>query len=420
MTAHGGDQSPRAGGRLGRRALLLRTAAVGAVVVAARSLPPLAAGRLGGAIARVRAQTTPAAGLRYALPGPQVEAEASYWTVAPLPLPGVVRVSALLASTDDAAGASYFPPYPSEEETAREIAELHELAALRDDPSALSSRAPGRERLPISAYLQLRPQPLAAVYDRSRGPTEPVITTGRELARWFESETPGLGHRLALDHLIRSADWSVPRQARAWMALDTAIYSALVTAWHYKWFSDRTRVAYRPRPVEVDPNLNVLYDHAVNTRTGAGDLAARVFPAPSPGTPRHPSYPSGHSTMAGAASETLSYFFPENRAEFDLLADNCGMARLWAGVHYRSDHLRGVTLGRQVGRAIVAQLESGGVSPLRPICAVTPGTALRLSQTPGPQQGAGSAGTFCDGPPSQAELWAQAEILAREANARPS
>ena len=47
----------------------------------------------------------------------------------------------------------------------------------------------------------------------------------------------------------------------------------------------------------------------------------------SPGTPRHPAYPSGHSTYSGAASEILSFFFPDYRADLDRLADNIGIAR---------------------------------------------------------------------------------------------
>jgi hypothetical protein len=81
------------------------------------------------------------------------------------------------------------------------------------------------------------------------------------------------------------------------------------------------------------------------------------MPNPSPGTPRHPAYPSGHSTYAGAASELLSWFFPDYREEFNRLADNAGMARMWAGIHYRSDHIQGRRLGRTVACLVIRQLE---------------------------------------------------------------
>ncbi|MDF2441473.1 MAG: hypothetical protein JWN98_2457 [Abditibacteriota bacterium] len=311
------------------------------------------------------------AGARYSLPGPQVEPGAAYWTSGPCAVPSVIRISELLALTDDAANPDfYFEPYPSDPKViAREIAELKQLAADLDKPLPRGT---------ISQYLQLRPQPLGAVFclereqkplttldqqctlDRQDDP--PVIQTGRELARWFEAETPGLGHRHALNCLILSCDLSPVRQARIWMALDVAIYSALIAAWHYKWASDRPCTAYRPRPWEVDNSVSVLYDKCVKN-TGCGDDGNDPFPPLSPGSPRHPAYPSGHSTVGGAGSEILKYFFTgaRERAELDKLADNSGMARLWAGIHYRSDHEQGLKLGRSVARLVISQLESDGV-----------------------------------------------------------
>ncbi|MGH8897917.1 MAG: hypothetical protein ACRDZ4_13070 [Egibacteraceae bacterium] len=37
--------------------------------------------------------------------------------------------------------------------------------------------------------------------------------TGRELARWFERDTPGLSHRHALNFLMPDTGWSPPFQA---------------------------------------------------------------------------------------------------------------------------------------------------------------------------------------------------------------
>jgi hypothetical protein len=327
--------------------------------------------------------------LEYQLRGPQIEPEASFWTVSPCPMPCVVRIEDLIKITDDEESDCYFPPYPTEAKNPGilddEIAELIELASMRDDPGALANPVPGnpqpdsavqnpfplpvppgnpgnRRRLAISPFLQMRPQPLGAVFNRERSEDEPVILTGRELARYFESETPGLGHRHALNFLISTANWSPPRQALVWMALDVAIYSALLAAWYYKWYTGRTDVRRRPRPVEYDYRVSVLYNREVNA-TQSGDGERRLMPDPSPGTPRHPAYPSGHSTYAGAASEMLSFFFPDYTAEFDKLADNAGMARLWAGIHWRSDHEQGMRLGRCVAREIIKQLQRGCICP---------------------------------------------------------
>ncbi len=300
----------------------------------------------------------------YDLRGPQVEPEAGFWTINPCAVPCIVRIQDLIVKTDDPENPCYFPDYPTDLEiVTAEIEELKELASLRDDPGALANPAsPNRQRLAISPFLQLRPQPLGAVFNRERSEDEPVILTGRELARYFESETPGLAHRHALNFLIARFNYSPPRQALIWAALDMAIYSALLAAWYYKWFTNRAGVRYRPRPWEYDYRISVLFNREVNA-TGSGDGALRTMPTPSPGTPRHPSYPSGHSTYAGAASEMLSFFFPDYTAEFDKLADNAGMARLWAGIHWRSDHVQGMKLGRCVAREIIATLQEGCICP---------------------------------------------------------
>jgi len=303
----------------------------------------------------------PSPAARYRLAGPQVEPDAALWTVEPCPVPSVIRVADLQRRTDDEGDPWYFPPYPGRAETENEIEELLELASLRDDQAALNGGSGQLRRLAVSPFLLLRPPPLGAVYRLSGTEDTPLVSTGRELARWFENETPGLSHRHAANYLLSDSRWSPPRQARVWMALDVAIYSAMLAAWHYKWAAERSDVSFRPRPVEVDYRVSVLYNRAPNANRDA-DGSRRTQPVPSPGTPRHPAYPSGHSTVGGAASEILSYFFPDFTTEFDQLADNCGMARLWAGIHYRSDHVQGMALGRSVARMVIGQLERGGVS----------------------------------------------------------
>ncbi|MEA2564321.1 MAG: hypothetical protein QOH06_5825 [Acidobacteriota bacterium] len=344
----------------------------------------------------------------YCLRGPQVEPAASYWLLCPAPC--AVPIQQITEITDNPDSECYFPPYPDENVTKGEVAELKDLACLRDEPEALFSDRKGRERKGLSLFLRLRPQPLGAVINTLRrgdsllinggpelrraaidvcaqprpdmGPIPcatdcvddfyPVVRTGRELARYFESETPGLAHRLALNYLLRQSNYSPPYQAFIWAALDVAIYSALGAAWYYKWIADancelyrpckpmsqykRERTSRRPRPYEVDYEVDVLFNRAVNC-TGSGDGERRLLPDPSPGTPRHPSYPSGHSTYSGAASEILSYFFPDYSGEFTKLADNTGLARLWAGIHYRSDHIEGMKLGRCVARLVIRQIE---------------------------------------------------------------
>ncbi len=95
-------------------------------------------------------------------------------------------------------------------------------------------------------------------------------------------------------------------------------------------------------------------------------LLPQAFPE---GSPVHPAYASGHSTYIGAGVTVLKAFYSDFPIinpqvpnadgtalvsyagtltmfnELDKLTSNVGMARLWAGVHYRSDHENGVRLG---------------------------------------------------------------------------
>ncbi len=348
-------------------------------------------------------------GHKYSLTGPQVEPGAGYWMFCPQL--HIVGIDELTRLTDDAASPHFFPAPPAEDgpQTEQEMDELLELARWCDDPCHLvhedKDRCPRGEgvpcqragelpgafgcRRPISKLLNLAPPPLGAVLV-NRFPGEQIIRTGRGMARAVESETPGLFHRHAFNYLISTRSWSPPRQALVWAALDVALASALQAAWYYKWISPRT--AFRERPIEYSrrhkSGLHVLFDRpdelnpAYNLCSDARPNEQGHFPDNASGTPRHPAYPSGHSTYSGAACEILNFFFGVEKTpsslpahpplgsqpgttigeELDNMADNIGMGRLWAGIHWRSDHEAGLQLGRTVACLVLQQLarmESG-------------------------------------------------------------
>ena len=83
-------------------------------------------------------------------------------------------------------------------------------------------------------------------------------------------------------------------------------------------------------------------------------------------TPPFPEYPSGHSTQSGAAATVLTKFFGENFAfddetalrdsipsrkfsSFWAAANEAGMSRLYAGIHFRTAVERGLEQGRCIG-----------------------------------------------------------------------
>ncbi|MBK8082493.1 MAG: vanadium-dependent haloperoxidase [Devosia sp.] len=88
-------------------------------------------------------------------------------------------------------------------------------------------------------------------------------------------------------------------------------------------------------------------------------------------TPPFPEYPSGHSTVSGAAATVLTAFFGEDFAFVDATgspdgrpprtfpsfwaaADEAGISRLYGGIHYRAAIAFGLDQGRCIGAYTVA------------------------------------------------------------------
>lgn len=177
-----------------------------------------------------------------------------------------------------------------------------------------------------------------------------------------------------------------------------ATNGALKAAWYQKWFVHR-----RLRPEEFAGRVHFL-------ATGGSEVEApihadlldrsavlpeierrfgtRLLPQAFPeGCPIHPAYPSGHATWAGAAATVLKAFFDEEAlvanpvvaaedglatvpytgpdaadltlgGELNKLAWNLAVARLFAGVHWRTDAMAGLRLGEEVALGILADLRS--------------------------------------------------------------
>jgi membrane-associated phospholipid phosphatase len=153
-----------------------------------------------------------------------------------------------------------------------------------------------------------------------------------QIWRWSTDEESPLSHwNEELDDSCRRYKLSAPAAARVHVALAEAIYRSFIACWQEKWRY------LRPRPTDLDATL----------------------PTAIP-VPRHPSYPSGHSTVAGAASAILAHFFPAEAERWQAMAQEAGIARLKAGIHYRSDHTAGLALGSEIAQEILAGLAKDG------------------------------------------------------------
>jgi membrane-associated phospholipid phosphatase len=167
------------------------------------------------------------------------------------------------------------------------------------------------------------------------------------------------------------------------------IEPALKAAWHQKWLVHR-----RLRPEEYAGRVHLQQRGQARypvhpTLLGSQAVAATVeaygsalLPLAYPeGCPAHPSYPSGHATVAGACVTMLKAFFDEAfpipqpqvasddglalvaypgtltvGGELDKLASNVAMGRVLAGVHWRSDAAEGLKLGEAVAIGLLSDL----------------------------------------------------------------
>jgi hypothetical protein len=160
------------------------------------------------------------------------------------------------------------------------------------------------------------------------------------------------------------------------------------TSYYQKW-----QVHRRGRPeafgARIDVHLSgrksydlypAILESDALTRTKA-HFGSWLLPQAYPeGCPTHPSYPAAHAVNSGACATVLKAFFDESHviadpveasadgvrlqpwrgedltlgAEIDKLAANIALARDAAGVHFRSDSIRGLKLGEEVAIGLLA------------------------------------------------------------------
>jgi membrane-associated phospholipid phosphatase len=203
--------------------------------------------------------------------------------------------------------------------------------------------------------------------------SSPIRTADQTIYAWFwaQSTATYLWNHLA-DTLIERGDrdddhdsgrWAEGRDehrnsllehARVLALLDLAMADAAIACWEAKYHY----VAWRP--VTAIP----LADTDGNPATLPDPSWMPLF-----ATPNHPEYPSGHSTVSGAAAVVLANFFGENShftMDNDLLIgvtrsyrsftqalDEVKNARIFAGIHFRSACDDGQATGIQVANWVL-------------------------------------------------------------------
>jgi membrane-associated phospholipid phosphatase len=126
-------------------------------------------------------------------------------------------------------------------------------------------------------------------------------------------------------------DRNPPQAARVYALASVAYYDASVACWDAKY------TYWAMRPFQLDPEFKPLFT-----------------------TPNHPSYPSAHGCLSGAAGAMLAWLFPRDAASLAALVDQAGESRVWAGLHFRSDVVVGVVIGRTVAWKVIERTQPDG------------------------------------------------------------
>ncbi len=148
-------------------------------------------------------------------------------------------------------------------------------------------------------------------------------------ASYWNFDVPAILWSQEARRLLRLRPVSNLVRARVLAELASLESDAFIAAWDTKY-----RVL-RPRPAMLDSSLQARMPFA---------------------TPPHPSYPSGHAVASAAGATYLSRVFPAEQRHLNDLANQAAMSRLYAGIHFASDNLAGLELGKRVGQAVLETL----------------------------------------------------------------
>jgi membrane-associated phospholipid phosphatase len=234
-------------------------------------------------------------------------------------------------------------------------------------------------------------------------PVPRLIRNGRDLAEWVHNDLaiqPGCHALQVLTGLGCPLNVGNPYKTNATQQgfvdfggphiqclLGQTAIQALRATWFQKWNVHRTlrpeeyalRVHQQKTGSATYPVSSQVLNSVALTKTFAAQgtyLLSQAFPE---GCPRHPSYPSGHATFAGATVTVLKAWFDGSfvipnpvvptadglgtvpyvgapltvEGELNKLAINVAQGREIAGVHYRSDSLGGIELGEKIAISIL-------------------------------------------------------------------
>ena len=189
------------------------------------------------------------------------------------------------------------------------------------------------------------------------------------IALWWKDFAENSHNRLARDLVVKESI-GLTESARLFALVNMSIFDAYVSVFDNKFFYNHWRPYTAIRWAANDGNPNT---EAEETWTN---------------THRHtyafPSYPSAHGTACAAAMTAFADVFGDDYAftmrnpsvdiagpfsgkiemnpptrsfdHFSDAANQCGLSRLYLGIHFRYDSVEGVNLGQKIGKNVVENL----------------------------------------------------------------
>lgn len=171
----------------------------------------------------------------------------------------------------------------------------------------------------------------AEIYNYVKNPKREHIAIVHYWADGVGTYTPpGHWDAIAAEDFIKK-NFSEVRWARNMALLNMTLMDAAIVCWDTKMHY------FNPRPSQLDPNIKTLT-----------------------GVPNFPAYISGHSTFSGAAATVLSHIIPERKAEYEAMAKEASLSRMYGGIHFRSDCEIGLVVGVNVGNFAVERAKTDG------------------------------------------------------------
>ncbi|MGH7135811.1 MAG: Ig-like domain-containing protein, partial [Pirellulales bacterium] len=172
------------------------------------------------------------------------------------------------------------------------------------------------------------------------------------------STPPGHWNEIA-DAVAQSEGNSLDADAQLFAELDVGLADAAIVAWDAKY-------AYNAwRPVTAIPNA---------ASSGNPNVTADANWQPMLLTPNFPEYVSGHSTFSGTAAGILDAVFGANTSftaasdflpgvtrsytSFDQAAEEAGMSRIYAGIHFMFSNTDGLAAGHSLADYVLSTFDT--------------------------------------------------------------